>query len=231
MSNAATCTANKIWGGYPAEPVLIRCGGADRPEIRVLVRSIQCQQVEQLGAAGGSQGSPAQMADFCGFQPVRMALVASACRSTGKGMAEFCGFRPDVPLMNNQRTSGAAGRIGRAGGLGSGPLAARRGVSPLSDRAPAPHAGRARVTSDFRDIEATNRPIAACTTGAPLSAGAEPVNSRLGSGVRGRTDARNLARKTRANRPSGRSMAVGFRVSVHCAFDPVPVAEAAPRRG
>tara|TARA_B100001179_G_scaffold224038_1_gene202303 strand:+ start:647 stop:1342 length:696 start_codon:yes stop_codon:yes gene_type:complete len=231
MPNASTIAGNKIWGGYHAEPVLIRRGSGFARKVRALAGSILCQQPGQLGAAGGVSASPAKLAEFCGFGAVSMALVAAACRSTGAGSAQNRAFGHDVPLMNNQRrplrrsinrpASSAAPRL----------LTARRGASPLSDRAPAPHAGRARVTSDFRVNGRADLPHGACTTGLTGSGGAEHWTLTLGSGVRGHYSARNLARKARKTAVySGNPSAMCGEV-LQAYSNPVPVIEAAPERG
>lgn len=227
MPTASPSCPNKIWAGNHAGPVLIRRGGAIGREIRSRLVLVLLPSVGPVRWSGGASVPPAKTADFCGFRGTGSGLVATACRNSGPESADSCGFRADVPFMNNQRSASPT----RAICAPAGPdRAARpgRGAAPLSGRARTPHAGRARVTSDFRPTFGLN---AGCLTSDAGSGDAETVNLGLGSGVRGRADARLNARKARKSGLSGQFMAANGRVSAHKPLDPVAAAEAAPRRG
>lgn len=223
MSTAAAIAANRIRAGYPAGPVFIGRGVAVWPDFRACLVSILSHGAGSGGAAGGAAASPAPDTRNQALSAAQLGHVAAICRSGGPASADCCGFRPSRPLINNQRRTALIGApAGRARRLQRG-----RGGTPLFDHAPAPHAGRARVARDFADPTRRIRPMTGCTNCADRFGGAETGNFGLGSGVRGRTDTRNLARKTRGNRPLGRKQAVGIRVSVHRPFDPVATAIAA----
>lgn len=224
MLKPSTSAGNKIWGGNHAAPVLIRCGGAVRRKFRARPGSILCQQPGQLGAAGGVSASPAHSTQFQALSGARSGLVAAACRSTGVGSAETRQSGRPVPLMNNQRRSARSW-------TGSAAPAGRGGASPLSRSAPAPHAGRARVTSDFRDAASQARPIAACSTGASPAERAEQFKSAAGSGVRGGKPAQVLARKARKAAVLRRNPTETGCGGFHALSNPVPSHDAAPRRG